>query len=318
MIEASIIIVTWNQKDIVRQCLDSLNRYADDPTVEIIVVDNASEDGTPEMIRGIYPHIVLLAQNSNLGFAKGNNVGLAHCSGEYVCLINSDVVVTTGCIEKLINFLKNHPDVGMVGPKMRLRDGTVGRSCMGYPTSWNWLCRALALDALFKDSRLFGGYLRTDFHYDCTEDVEVLTGWFWVVRRGALEQVGPLDDRYFFYGDDIDWSKRFHQAGWRVVFYADTEAIHYCGASSARAPIHFYVEMRRANLQFCKKFYARYEQAAFWFTLCLQEAIRILGYGILYPLSSSRREDVAFKIRRSLVCLSWLLGHSQVIQKERT
>lgn len=310
MTKTSIVIVTWNQREIVRQCLDSLNRYARDPNIEIIIVDNSSADGTPEMIRELYPHVVLLAQNSNLGFAKANNIGLARSSGEYICLINSDVVVPPDCIERQMRYLENHPDVGMVGPKMRLRDGTIGRSCMGFPTVWNWFCRALALDALFRTSRLFGSYLRTDFDYASTEDVDVLTGWFWVVRREAMEQVGPLDDRYFFYGEDIDWSKRFHQSGWRVVFCADAEAIHYCGASSAKAPTHFYVEMHRANLQFCKKFYPRYEQAGFWLTMCLQEAIRILGYGMLYPLSKSHQADAAFKIKRSLVCLSWLMGYS--------
>jgi poly-beta-1,6-N-acetyl-D-glucosamine synthase len=310
MVKISIVIVTWNQRQIVKQCLDSLEQYASDPTVEVVVIDNASADGTPEMVRELYPHIVLLEQSSNLGFAKANNIGLARSSGKYICLINSDVVVPPGCIEKQTSYMEDHADVGMVGPKMRLRDCTIGQSCMGFPTVWNWLCRALALDALFRSSKLFGGYLRTDFDYKRTEDVDVLTGWFWVVRRDALEQVGPLDDRYFFYGEDIDWSKRFHQSGWRVVFYAEAEAIHYCGASSAKAATHFYVEMHRANLQFCKKFYPRYEQALFWLVMCLQEATRILGYGILYPISKSRRGDAAFKIKRSLICLLWLMGYS--------
>jgi GT2 family glycosyltransferase len=313
MVETSIIIVTWNQKDIVSQCLASLNRYADDPTVEIIVVDNASSDGTPEMIRDRFPAINLLAQSSNLGFAKGNNVGLAKSSGQFICLVNSDVIVPAGCIEKLTDYLRQNPDIGMVGPKMLLHDGTIGPSCMGFPTIWNWFCRALALDALFKNSRFFGGYLRTDFRYDRTQDVDVLTGWFWVVCRRAVEQVGPLDERYFFYGDDIDWSKRFHKAGWRVVFNPDASAIHYCGASSARAPLRFYIEMHRANLQFCKKFHAWPKRLGLWLTLCLQEIVRIVGYGAIYLLRRSARENARFKIKRSVACLSWLMGFSSSI-----
>jgi GT2 family glycosyltransferase len=309
-IHTSIIIVTWNQKHIVSQCLASLDRYYNDPTAEVIVVDNASSDGVPEMIRELFPKVKLLAQNSNLGFAKGNNVGLAKCSGEFICLVNSDVVVPPNCIEALTDYLKQNPNVGMVGPKMLLPDGMVGQSCMGFPTVWNWFCRALALDVVFAKSPLFGGYLRTDFGYDRTQDVDVLTGWFWVVRREALDQVGPLDDRYFFYGDDIDWSKRFHKAGWRVVFFADASAIHHCGASSAKAPLRFHIEKHRANLQFCKKFYAWPVRVGLWMALCLQEIVRILGYGVIYVLRSSARENAGFKIRRSAVSLSWLVGFS--------
>jgi len=313
MIEISIIIVTWNQKDIVSQCLASINRYVNDPTVEIIVVDNASSDGTPDMIRDQFPGVNLLAQGANLGFAKGNNVGLARSGGRFICLVNSDVVVPVGCIEKLTDYLKQNPTIGMLGPKMLLRDGTIGQSCMGFPTVWNWFCRALALDALFKNSRLFGGYLRTDFRYDRTQDVDILTGWFWVVSRQAFEQVGALDERYFFYGDDIDWSIRFHKAGWRVVFYPEAHAIHYCGASSSKSPVRFYVEMHRANLQLCKKFYAWPKRLGLWLALCLQEIVRILGYGAVYLLRRSARETARFKIKRSVVCLSWLMGFSSSV-----
>ncbi len=269
------------------------------------------------MIRADFPHIQLLAQNDNLGFAKANNVGLAHCSGQYICLINSDVVVSRGCIQTMVEYLKMHPRIGMLGPRMRLKDGTIGKSCMGFPTVWNWFCRASALDVLFHNTKFFCGYLRSDFQYDRIQDVDVLTGWFWVVRRQALDEVGPLDKRYFFYGDDIDWSKRFHDAGWKVVFYPYAEAIHYCGSSSARAPIRFYIEMRRANLQYCQKFHGVPSKAGFWLMLWLQEVLRVVGYGTLYLLTSSRREEARHKIKRSVRCVFWLMGLSSINSAEK-
>lgn len=307
-ISVSIVVVTWNQKDIVAQCLESIRRYADHSTTEVIVVDNASTDGTPEMIRDQFPLVKLITNITNLGFAKANNIGIHESKGQYVCLVNSDVVVPEGCVERAIDYMERNPSIGMLGPKMRLPDGTIGQSCMGFPSIWNWLCRALALDNLVVGRRLFGGFLRTDFRYDRIQDVDVLTGWFWIATRKALRQVGPLDERYFMYGEDIDWCKRFHEAGWRLVFYPDVEAIHHAAASSKLAPVRFYIEEHRANMQYLCKFHSRVARVGFWLVTALQEILRISGYGVAYVLHKSRRGEASFKIKRSAACLCWMLG----------
>src|ERR1700730_17505447 len=204
-VSLSIVIVTWNGKRVVSQCLESLLQYKNDASVQIVVVDNASTDGTPEMVREQHPHVLLIQNNCNLGFAKANNLGIKQCSGKYIALINSDVKIPGGCLEKMLEYMEQNPTIGMLGPKMLLRDGSVGDSCMRFPTPLNWFYRALALDRLFHGFGKFGGFLMWDFHYDRVQDVDVLTGWFWLVRREALAQVGVLDERYFFYGEDIDW-----------------------------------------------------------------------------------------------------------------
>src|SRR5262249_45576234 len=163
--------------------------------------------------------------------------------------------------------------IGMLGPKMLLPDGTIGQSCFRFPSVWNLFCRALALDQFFKGSRLWGGFLMTDFYYDRVMDVEGLTGWFWMVRREALNRVGLLDERFFMYGEDIDWSRRFHEAGWRVVFYPEAEAVHYCEGSSSSEPIRFYVEKHRANMQYCQTYHSKFTVFGFWLTMWLQELI---------------------------------------------
>jgi GT2 family glycosyltransferase len=304
----SIVIVTWNCKKYAEECLASLVGQTGNLSMEIIVVDNASSDGTPEMIADQFPEVHLVRSARNLGFAQGNNVGLPLAKGEYVCLINPDVKVAPDCLEKMAGYMEREPSVGLLGPKMLAVDGKVGRSTMRFPSIWNSLCRALALDVLFKESAIFGGFLMRDFQHDRTKEVDILNGWFWMTRRAALEEVGVLDERLFMYGDDLDWSRRFHKAGWRVVFYSDAEAIHYGGGTTAKSPIPFYIALQRANLQYWGKYHGRLALAGYFLVTCLHHAARILGYALLYVCDRARRSQAGYKVRRSLASLLWLTG----------
>jgi len=307
-VELSVIIVSWNTKKLVLDCLESLQSNPARCSTEIILVDNASSDDTAESVRKLYPSVKVIQNRENLGFAKANNIGMEISSGEYVALINSDVVVPLGCLEKMIEYMKQHPDTGMLGPKMILRDGTIGQSCYRFPTVWSWFCNALALDSLFKGARAFGDFEMASFPYDSIEDVDVLTGWFWMVRRKALDRVGDLDDRFFMYGEDIDWAKRFHEDGWRVTFYPVAHAIHYCRASSDRAPTRFYIEKNRANLQYFRKHHGLPGVMGSWLAVWLHQIVRILGYGGVYLFRQADRAMADYKVRRSAACLLWLMG----------
>ena len=301
----SFVIVTFNAKEYVSECLQSLRENCQIPS-EIMVVDNASHDGTPERVRTQFPECRLVETGANLGFAKGNNVGIALATGKYLFLVNSDVKILPGCVESLLELMDANPDVALAGPQMRGADGSVRRSTMRFPTLWNSLCRALALDSVFPRSRVFAGYLMGDFDHRRSRDVEILNGWFWVVRRKALEQVGELDDRFFMYGEDMDWCYRFRKAGWRNFFCAESAAVHYGGASSALAPVRFYVEKQRANLQYWKKHHGRFAASAYLCTVLLQESLRAAGYTVAYLSKKSIREKAAAKIRRSLLCVACL------------
>ena len=304
----SAVIVSWNTRKLTLECVASLESTRPGLATEIIVVDNASADDTVPELRQRYPQVQVIANDRNLGFAKANNLGLNRSTGKYVALINSDVVVPQGSLEKIVAYLDQHPDIGMLGPKMILRDGTIGRSVYKFPTVWSWFCNAFGLSTAFRGSDTFGNFERTNFDYAKTQDVDVLTGWFWVVRSSALEKVGVLDDRFFMYGEDLDWPKRFHKAGWRVTYYSEAEAIHYCGASSDRAPALFYVEMNRANLQYFRKHHSAIAVAGFWLAMCLQQTLRIIGYGLLYALYRPSSSTPAHKVKRSVACLRMLLG----------
>lgn len=304
----SVVIVSWNTRKLVLKCLESLERSRVRVPMEIILVDNASADATSEAVRQHFPHVRLVQNTENLGFAKANNIGIRLSSGEYVCLLNSDVVVPEGCLDKMLDYLEDHSDIGMLGPRMILPDGSVGQSCERFPTVWNWFCRAVALDRLFKGAKIFGDFTMASFKYDKIQDVEVLTGWFWMVRRLAMTQVGLLEEQFFMYGEDIDWPKRFHNLGWRVVFYPEAAAVHHCAASSSRAPTRFYVEMCRANLQYFQKHHSKPAVVGFWFATWLHQVVRIVGYGAVYVTNKAARAQAGFKVRRSVACLLWLAG----------
>jgi len=272
----------------------------------VIVVDNASTDGSAELVEQMFPEFRLIRNAENLGFAKANNIGIAQSSGDYVCLVNSDVKFLNDCISPLIEYLSENATVAMVGPKMLAPDGKVWRSTMRFPTLWNHFCRALGVDVAFKNSRLFGGLLMSDFDHQTTTPVEVLNGWFVVVRRKAMERVGLLDPQFFMYGEDVDWCYRFRQAGDGVVFFAEAAAIHYGGASSSHAPLRFYLELYRATWQYWKKHHGGLAQMAFLAAFAVHHSVRLLGSGILYLCIPSRRAQTATKFQRSLACLQWV------------
>jgi GT2 family glycosyltransferase len=305
----SVIVVVWNAKKYVVECLESLRQHCREVCDEVIVVDNASSDGTPELVAERFPECRLIRNQDNLGFAKANNIGIAACAGEYVCLVNSDVKFISDCISPMIQYMEGHPGAAVLGPKMLAPDGMVWRSTMRFPTVWNHFCRSLGLDKAFRKSRFFGGLLMSDFDHQSTAPVEVLNGWFLAVRRSAMDRVGPLDPRFFMYGEDVDWCYRFRQCGEGVVFFAGAEAIHYGGASSSNAPVKFYLEMCRANWQYWQKHSGRFSQLAFLLTVAMNHAVRVARAAFAYVCLPSRREQSAFRFNRSLACLQWV-GHA--------
>ncbi len=308
MAELSIIVVSWNAKRYVEECLDSLAHQSLNIVTETIVVDNASSDGTPEMVSSRFPGVTLIRNDVNLGFATANNIGIRASKGRFVCLVNSDVNVPEGCLQTMYNFMQQHPGIGVSGPRMIAPGGFVARSYMRFPTVWNSLCTALTLGSIFKGSPRFGGVLMNDFDNTATSAVDVLNGWFLLIRREALNQVGLLDESFFMYGEDIDWSYRFHQAGWPRVYFAGAQALHYGGASSKAASTRFYIQMYRANLQYWKKHHTSLGVLGYWLTALLYHLLRAAGHSLMYIFRRSEHVDAPLKVKRSAFCLAWLMG----------
>ena len=249
----SVIIVSWNASDYLLRCLQSLSRDVCRFPVEIIVVDNASSDGSVERVEELFPEVRLIRNSENLGFARASNLGVAVSRGRYLCFINSDVEVRNDCVTRLVTFCEGNPEVGMVGPGIIGRDGRPQTSCRTFPTLWNTACRAFALDKCFPHVPVFDVCPRSRLPPEAPRTVDVLSGCFWLVRKDALGTVGMLDESFFMYGEDVDWCKRFRTAGWKIVFFPGAEAIHHGGASSANAPLRFYIEKQKADLRYWAK-----------------------------------------------------------------
>ena len=304
----SVVIVSWNARDYLVKCLDTLNERSCRYPLEVIVVDNDSADDSPDVVERDYSWVRLIRTGANLGFAKGNNVGIKEARGRYVALVNSDVEVLESCLTKLVDYLDKQPEAGMAGPRVIGGDGKLQRSCRGFPGLWNMFCRALALDAAFPSVPAFNGYALAHWEQEDEAEVDILSGCFWMVRREALDEVGGLDEGFFMYGEDMDWCKRFWDAGWKLKFYPEAEAIHYGGASSSNAPVRFFVEKQRADLRYWRKHRGPVAVVLYFLISLLSHLLRMAGYAVKFGLKGSDRETSAYKVRRSMACVRWMFS----------
>ena len=237
----SIIIVNYNTKDLLIQCLESLDQALSLVTChvspEIIVVDNGSTDGSVEEVEKRYKQslrpygledIKILRSRQNLGFAKGNNVGIKQARGRFILLLNSDTVVEKNTILEMLKFMEKNPKVGAATCKVVFPDGTLDPAChRGFPTPWASLTYFLGLEKLFPKSRLFGQYHLGFLPMDKPHEIDSPTGAFYLMKREVIDKVGLLDGDYFMYGEDLDWSYRIKQAGWKIMYYPDIKIVHF-------------------------------------------------------------------------------------------
>jgi GT2 family glycosyltransferase len=257
MTDVSIIIVNWNTKDKLNDCLNSIYRQASKLTCEVIVVDNASSDGSGEMVKRQFPKAILLQNNENRGFAAANNQGIAIANGRYVLLLNSDTLILNNAIAKTVIFADNHPEAAVVGCKVLNPDRTLQRTCFMFPSLFNMFLSSIYLYKLFPRSKFFGREQMTWWDRDNIREVDVVTGCFMLVRREAIEQIGLLDERFFMYGEETDWCYRFKQAGWKIVFTPIGQIIHFGGVSSSKMAAGKTLQLRGAILQFMAKHYSK-------------------------------------------------------------
>jgi Predicted glycosyltransferases len=260
--DLSIIIVSYRVREVLRGCLRSLYQEGGLrglTTPEVIVVDNASGDGTPEMVRADFPQVRLLALPENRGFSAGNNAGLDLATGRNVLLLNPDTLVPDGALAACVAFLDAQPeDVGAMTCRVESTDGSLQWECSRrLITPWSECCRALLLDRVFKRSDLFNrepvvGWDRAD-----TRKVECLLGAFMLIRRRALEAVGGLDEQFFLMYEDVDWCKRLRDAGFRAVFWPGARITHLGGQSWRQDPIATYANTHASAVLYFRKHHPR-------------------------------------------------------------
>jgi GT2 family glycosyltransferase len=305
--QISVIIISWNARGYLRDCLNSVRQTGNPVLHETIVVDNCSSDGSPEMVVEEFPEVKLIRANENLGFARANNLGMQQASGSLFALINSDVIVHPECLQKLAALLESRPDVGLVGPKILGGDGRLQYSCGQLPTVWNTACRYLAMDKLLSRWSLFSGLHMRHWNYDNQAEIGVLSGCFWLARRAAVDQVGGLDERFFFYAEDTDWCKRFWDAGWKIVFAPEATATHFGGGSSSNAPLRYSVLLLKSNLVYWQKHHGTRGRLVCYVLAMVRHCFRFLIRGMLRTVGLAGGAANKHKLQEDIVCLKWLL-----------
>lgn len=234
--DISVLIVNYNVKDYLLQCLRSLYRSEGDVSFEIVVVDNASNDGSVDDLQNVFPDVKWVALDENIGFGRGNNAGLAHCTGRYVLFLNPDTIVAPDTFVAMVNYLDHHPDVGIAGCKVLNPDGTFQLACRrGLPTPWASFCKLFGLQALFPSVKVFSGYNLTYRSIDETYPVDALIGAFMIAPMSIIRDVGGFDPAFFMYGEDVDLCYRIQKTGKKVMYVPTTTIIHFKGESTRRS-----------------------------------------------------------------------------------
>ena len=253
-VDVSILIVSWNTKDVLNDCLASVYKETKGITFEVIVIDNASTDGSTKMIMAEFPSVILIKNSVNRGFAAANNQGIAIAQGRYVLLLNSDTIVLNNAIAKTFSFADAHPDAAVVACRVLNPDRSFQPTCFMFPSVGNMILSSSYLYKLFPRSRFFGREWMTWWNKDKTRDVDVVAGCFMLVRREAIEKVGKMDEQFFMYCEETDWCYRFKKAGWKILFTPCAEIIHFGDESTKQMKSEMFLQLWGSTLLFFKKY----------------------------------------------------------------
>jgi GT2 family glycosyltransferase len=254
-VDVSIIIVSFNGRDLLRECLSSIYSSVTETNFEVIVVDNASEDGTPEMVIAEFPKTTLIRRSSNAGFAYAVNEGVAVSRCPYILLLNPDTRLTNDPLPSMIGYLEEHQDIAVLAPKLLDSDGSLQLSCRAFPQySTALFNRNSLLTRFFGRNRFSQHYLMTGFKHDVISDVDWASAACWLLPKLAMEKIGPLDEGYFWTIEDVDFCQRVHRAGMRVVYYPDVEITHHIGGSSKSAATRAITERHRGMWRYYKAY----------------------------------------------------------------
>lgn len=257
-VDVTVSIVNWNTREELRDCIVSV--LAQKPAVryDVNVVDNASTDGSAEMVRSEFGDRVNLIQSSkNMGFGAGHNLSIKQSSARYVFLLNPDCrLLDPDVLEKMVYYMDSDEYVGMLGPKVLNPDGSLQYSARRFPPLLAGVFRHTILGKLFPNNRYEREYLMTDWGHDEVIDVDWLSGSALMVRRQTIEQIGLLDERFFMYVEDMDWCRRAHDHGWRVVYFPMTSVSHRIGAASDKNPVKMIKQHHKSMLRYFLKYNA--------------------------------------------------------------
>jgi N-acetylglucosaminyl-diphospho-decaprenol L-rhamnosyltransferase len=305
VVDLSIVIVSWNVRDLLRRCLQSVVAEVqpgpDDGVfqiggwqVEILVIDNASTDGSSEMVRDQFPQAHLIANEENRGFTAANNQGLARSQGRYLLLLNPDTEIVGDALAAMIGYSQANSEVGALGPRLLNPDGSAQSSRRRFPTFSTALVESTVVQEWWNDNRILRRYYMADTPDDAIQPVDWVVGACLLVRRRAYEQVGGLDEGYFMYSEELDWCRRIKAAGWEVVYLPTAAVIHHEGKSSEQVAPARHIYFQSSKVRYFRKHHGAFQAEALrWFLL------------LTYAYQAARES------------LKWLVGHKRPMRAER-
>ncbi len=265
MPDLSIVIVSWNVRDLLTDCLEAIrsgpvtftigsSRSQGKLAIEVIVVDSASNDGTSSVLSTRFPWVKLIQHNENIGFSKGNNIGIAASEAAYVLLLNPDTKVLNDALPKMVGYMIEHPQVGMLGPQLLNEDLSVQSSRRRFPT----LCTALFESTWlqpYAPPKVLKNYYMFDIPDDATARVDWVTGAAMLVRRQVIDEVGGFDESFFMYSEELDWQRRIKAAGWEIVYYPEAKIMHYGGKSSDQIAAQRHIYFQTSKVHYFYKYH---------------------------------------------------------------
>jgi N-acetylglucosaminyl-diphospho-decaprenol L-rhamnosyltransferase len=284
MLDLGIIVTSYNTRDLLRTCLRSVyastrRRAEGDFTFEVCIVDDASSDGSAEMVAAEFPQARLIANAKNVGYPSANNQGLRAFGfpespiARFALLLNSDTELPLDALAQMLSFMAERPDAGVAGPKIVLHDGSLDLACRrSFPTPEVSFYRMVGLSRLFPRSPRFGRYNLTYLDPDLVAEVDSVVGAFMLVRAATIAQVGLMDEQFFMYGEDLDWAYRIKKAGWKIYYNPAVTVLHVKRASTRQNP-RAQVEFYRAMEIFYRKHYAA--QTPWWLHALIVSAISL-------------------------------------------
>lgn len=303
----SIVIVNWNAGHLLKDCLQSIYRNIIKINCEIFVVDNASTDGSLEMVRKEFPQVKLIENKSNLGFAKANNQAINKSKGMYILLLNPDTIVQKDTFHNMLEFMNTHPEAGVVGSKVLYADGSLQLSCGHFPSLQTEFFHSTLLEEIFSKSPLMGNFRMTNWDHNSVKEVDWVSGSCLLVRKAAITDIGLLDEAIFMYAEDIDWCYRIKNAAWKTYYLPQSKIIH--------------LESQIANTNLTNKLKNGYQGLYYFFDkhygkkvailfkvlvangMILRMTIRSFQYAMNYERKRARELFIAyFQVLRMVLC----------------
>lgn len=309
--ELSVIIVNWNTREMLCDCLSSLRKHTDNNKVKVIVVDNASKDGSSEMVQTQFPWVHLIKSGGNIGFGKANNLAVPYADTQFILFLNPDTIVLKDSIVKMVDYMESNQAVGALGCKMKFPNGIV------QPLGLQWFPSPFTelLSMLFISQRTQKG-LRSYLPYidpNVNSDVSKLYGGCLIVRKTVLDQVGWFDERFFMYGEDVDLCRRITDAGWKLYYLSDAEIIHLCGGAGNETSSNFSILMKCESIsKLMHKYYGNTGAISYRLVIFSGSIFRLLILSVFKIVSSLSKTgyDVNYRntCRKYIAMIKWCLN----------